>query len=99
MGHVHGAILDNRPVLTVPDAREISTCPQTLPQTTLQRSLAKQKLIVIIAVVVLLLAVAGGGAAWFLSKRHAVDEEGDAAPPNRMNQPWRQPSCRLTRWS
>jgi flagellar FliL protein len=39
-----------------------------------------KKLIVIIAAVVLLLAVAGGGAAWFLSKRHAVDEEGDAAP-------------------
>ena len=39
-----------------------------------------KKLIVIIAVVVVLLAVAGGGAAWFLSKRHAVDEEGEAAP-------------------
>ena len=39
-----------------------------------------KKLIVIIAVVVVLLAVAGGGAAWFLSKRHAVDAEGEAAP-------------------
>ena len=37
-----------------------------------------KKLIVIIAVLVLLLAVAGGGAAWFLSKRNAADEDGEA---------------------
>lgn len=39
-----------------------------------------KKLIIIGAVVVLLLVVAGGGAAWFLSKRHAADEDGEAAP-------------------
>lgn len=39
-----------------------------------------KKLIIIGAVVVLLLVVVGGGAAWFLSKRHAADEDGEAAP-------------------
>ena len=39
-----------------------------------------KKLIIIAAVVVLLLVVGGGGAAWFLSQRHAGDEEGEAAP-------------------
>ncbi|WP_198673231.1 flagellar basal body-associated FliL family protein [Simplicispira lacusdiani] len=39
-----------------------------------------KKLIIIGAVVVLLLVVVGGGAAWFLSKRNAVDEDGEAVP-------------------
>lgn len=39
-----------------------------------------KKLIIIGAVVALLLVVVGGGAAWFLSKRHAADEDGEGGP-------------------
>lgn len=46
-----------------------------------------KKLIIIGAVVVLLLVVLGGGAAWFLSKRHATDEEGEAAPAKTAEPP------------
>lgn len=46
-----------------------------------------KKLIIIIAVVVLLLVLVGAGAAWFLSQRHAGDEEGEGGAPAKASAP------------
>lgn len=46
-----------------------------------------KKLIIIIAVVVLLLVLVGAGAAWFLSKRHAGDEEGEGGTQAKASAP------------
>lgn len=80
MGHAYAPAAGAVPALTVPAARKFNVSSNAPAAESAKKPAKSKKLIIIGAVVALLLIVAGGGAAWFLSKRHAADEDGEAAP-------------------